>query len=61
MIEAAALGNHNYEPVPEWLKKDQEHLKTQGMCDEAVRINRTAFYLFMAALKLKRCVMLQCS
>ena len=36
MIEV--LRNQLYAPIPCWIRKIPDHLKTQGMCDEAVRI-----------------------
>ena len=59
VIEAVATKNHFYEPASEYLKETPEHLKTQEMCDEAVRIHPTAFFLFLTTLKLKACVMVQ--
>ena len=44
MIEAVALRNYDYEPVPEWLKETPEHLKTREMYDIAFRINPAAFF-----------------
>ena len=61
MIEAVALRNYDYEPVPEWLKETPEHLKTREMYDTAFRINPTAFFLFLTVLKLRACVILQCA
>ena len=61
MIEAVALRNYDYEPVPEWLKETPEHLKTNEMYDTAFRINQAAFFLILTVLKLRACVMPQCA
>ena len=61
MIEAGALRNYDYEPVPEWLKETPEHLKTSEMYDTAFRINQAAFFLILTVLKLRACVMPQCA
>ena len=51
VIEAVATKNHFYEPASEYLKETPEHLKTQEMCDEAVRIHPAAFFFIPDHIK----------
>ena len=51
-----ALRNHIYAPVPCWVREIPDHLKTQEICDEAVRIEPRSLEFIPDHLKPKGCV-----